>query len=109
MDREEYHKVWRQWCRALSEGVGNPTEIKLREILVEADKDDKQLLTLMRQLGIEVDDSEFRRLNAKRMKAYRDRKRARKYSPRPSRLFSSSKISKPSPAAGNRKNIATLP
>jgi hypothetical protein len=32
-------------------------------------------------------EAEFRRLNAKRMKAYRDRKRARKYSPRPSRLF----------------------
>jgi hypothetical protein len=35
----------------------------------------------------EVDKTEFRRLNAKRMKAYRDRKRARKYSPRPSRLL----------------------
>lgn len=32
------------------------------------------------------DEAEFRRLNAKRMKAYRDRKRTRKYSPRPSRL-----------------------
>jgi hypothetical protein len=33
------------------------------------------------------DEAEFRRLNAKRMKAYRDKKRTRKYSPRPSRLF----------------------
>lgn len=35
----------------------------------------------------EENEAEFRRLNAKRMKAYRDRKRTRKYSPRPSRLL----------------------
>lgn len=104
MHDEEYWKIWKQWCLALSQDVGNPTEIKLREILIEADKDDEKLHALMKQLGIE-DEAEFRRLNRKHMKAYRDRKRTRKYSPRPSRL--SARTSRPFPAAGNRKPVDT--
>ena len=85
---KEYDVVYAQWLKALKNG-NEVNEEKFRKLLIEANKTDAELAEIKKTLGMwtQEDEAEFRRLNAKRMKAYRDKKRARKYSPRPSRLF----------------------
>jgi len=86
--KEEYDVVYMQWLKALRNG-NEVDQGKFRELLIKANRTDAELREIEKTLGIwtQEDEAEFRRLNAKRMKAYRDKKRTRKYSPRPSRLF----------------------
>lgn len=86
--KEEYDIAYTQWLKALKNG-NKADEEKFRKLLIKANKTDAELREIEKKLCIwtQEDEAEFRRLNAKRMKAYRDRKRARKYSPRPSRLL----------------------
>ncbi|MCJ7768060.1 hypothetical protein MUP79_06690 [Candidatus Bathyarchaeota archaeon] len=91
---KEYHIIFMQWLKTLRNG-NEIDEGKFRKLLVEANRNyvelrasEKESREVEKELGIwtREDEAKFRRLNAKRMKAYRDRKRTRKYSPRPSRL-----------------------
>ena len=102
--KEEYDIAYAQWLKALKNG-NKTDEEKFRKLLIKANRTDAELEKIKKTLGMwtQEDEAEFRRLNAKHMKTYRDKKRARKYSPRPSRLLSSSKKDRPSPAAENRK------
>jgi DNA repair ATPase RecN len=90
--KEEHDIAYAQWLKALKNG-NTVDEEKFRKLLIETNRTDTELQEIEKALGIwtQKDEAEFRRLNAKRMKAYRDKKRTRKYSPRPSRLLSSSK------------------
>ena len=92
--KEEYDILYAQWLKALKNGdkIG---ERKFRKLLINVNKTDAKLRKIEKTIGIwtQENEAEFRVLNAKRMKVYRDKKRTRKYSPRPSRL--SPRIGKP--------------
>lgn len=86
--KEEYNITYAQWLHALKNG-NTADEEKFRKLLIKANGADAELreVEIALSMWTREDEVEFRRLNAKRMKAYRDRKRTRKYSPRPSRLL----------------------
>jgi hypothetical protein len=86
--KEEYDIVYMQWLKALRNG-NEADEEKFRKLIIKANKTDAELREIEKTLGMwtQGDEVEFRWLNRKHMKAYRDRKRVRKYSPRPSRLL----------------------
>lgn len=86
--KEEYDIVYAQWLKTLRNG-NEADEEKFRKLLIKANKTDAELREIEKHLDMwtQEDETEFRRLNAKRMKVYRDKKRTRKYSPRPSRLL----------------------
>jgi len=81
--KEEYDVVYAQWLKAITD-ENKIEEEQFRKLLIKANKTDIELEEIKEKLCMwtQEDEIEFRRLNAKHMKLYRDKKRQRKYSPR---------------------------